>query len=508
MSIAARSTAIAAAALVAVSLITVPPAVSSAAALTVEPTRSDFDGDGLDDVATNGPAPGLGAVAVRYTGTGSTDVLSSPANDAPGDEFSDTNTFGYALAAGDFDGDGLDDLAVGDMAESIGTTSGAGGVWVFWGGPTGLMSSGRNPAHLHQDTPGIPGVREEGDAFGWSLAAGELTGDGRADLVVGSPGETVGSTFEAGMMTFIPGAVGGFDPLNSRNYTQATPGVGGTPERGDHFGATMAIGDVTGDGRRDLAVTTADENLFGMVHLLLGTADGPVGTGSTAVMGTSLTPGPAQALGLSLAIADVTGDGRSEVIAGAPVTEMGSGFVGAVAILRGTPTGIAVRGYQLISQSTKGVPGTSEDDDGFGWSVAAADISGDGKAEIFVGVPGEGIGAHRDAGMYVVLRGTSTGATGTGSFSVAQGAANVPGGPESGDVFGESLSLLQIDADGRPDLVIGASGENIGASAEAGYVGTLITGANGRPAVGSGYFTGQDFTLETEPLKFIGRPIA
>jgi hypothetical protein len=488
-------------------LVTLPPAISSVGAATVAPTRSDFDGDGLDDVATHAPVPGLGAVAVRYTGTGGTDVLSSPANETPGGEASESNTFGDALAAGDFDGDGMDDLAVGDAAERN-PLGGGGGVWVFWGGPTGLTSSGRSPAHLHQDTPGIPGVREDPDGFGWSLAAGDLTGDGRADLVVGSPFETVGSTVEAGMVTFIPGTVGGFDPSRSRNFTQATAGVGGTPERGDHFGTTMAIGDVTGDGPRDLAVTTSDENLFGMVQLLRGTADGPVGTGSTGVLGTSLTPGPAQALGFSLAIADVTGDGRSEVIAGAPITEIGSGLVGAVAILRGTSTGIAVRGYQLISQSTRGVPDTSEEDDGFGSAVAAADITGDGKAEIFVGVAGEDLGRHVDAGMYVVLRGSSTGATGTGSFSIAQGAPNVPGGPESGDVFGDSMSLLQIDRDGRPDLVIGAEGENIGASAESGYVAMLITGANGRPAVGSSYFTGQDFTIGADPLEQIGWPIA
>jgi hypothetical protein len=310
------------------------------------------------------------------------------------------------------------------------------------------------------------------------------------------------------MVTFIPGAVGGLDPLRSRNYTQATPGVGGAPERADLFGRTMAVGDVTGDGVGDLAVSTPDENVFGMVQVLRGTADGPVGTGSTAVMGASLTPGPAQKLGSSLAIADVTGDGRGEVIAGAPWTQIGRGLVGAVAILRGTPTGIAVRGYQLISQSTSGVPGNSEEGDSFGSEVAAADITGDGRAEVFVGVAGEDLGVRRDAGMYVVLRGSSSGATGTGSFSVAQDAANVPGEVEAGDVFGQSLSLLQIDRDGRPDLVVGAVGENTGPRAETGYVAMLITGANGRPATGSRSFTAQAFTWGTDPLEKIGRPIA
>jgi hypothetical protein len=505
----ARSTtAIAAFALTAVSLVAVPPVVSSAAAATVTPTRSDFDGDGLDDVATQ--RQGGGVVVVRFTGTGATTVLSSPADDdVPGGTHRG-GQFGYALAAGDFDGDGMDDLAVGDASEYvIGTTAwNMGGVWVFWGGPTGLTFTGRIPTHLHQDTPGVPGLRERNDAFGWSMTAGDLTGDGRADLVVGAPFEALGSAYDAGMVTFIPGADGGFDPLRSRNYTQSTPGVGGAPERGDNFGYTMAVGDVTGDGRRDLAITTSSENLVGMVQVLPGTADGPVGTGSTGVMGTSLTPGPAYALGHSLAIADVSGDGLGEVIAGAPRTLAGRHTAGAVAILRGTPTGIAVRGSQLIGQSTSGVPGNSEDGDAFGWHVAAADITGDGKAEVFVGVGSEDLGARRDAGMYVVLRGTSSGASGAGSFSVAQDAANVPGEVEAGDLFGESLSLLQIDRDGRPDLVVGAVGEKTGLSAETGYVAMLITGANGRPAVGSRSFTAQAFTWGTEPLERIGDTIA
>jgi hypothetical protein len=505
VSVTARSTIAVAVAAMAASLLTMPPVAASVAGVAVAPTRADFDGDGLDDVATNAPTPGV--VTVRYTGTGGTAVLGSPAAELPGGEVSNSNTFGYALAAGDFDGDGSDDLAVGDMSESIGTLWDAGGVWVFWGGPFGL-ESGRHPVHLHQDTPGIGGAREGHDAFGWSLAAGDLTGDGRADLVVGAPFETLGSAYEAGMVTFIPGAAGGFDPVRSRNYTQSTPGVSGAPERADLFGRTLAVGDVTGDGRGDLAVATPDENVFGMVQVLRGTVDGPVGTGSSAVMGASLTPGPAQKLGTSLAIADVTGDGRGEVIAGAPWTQMGTGLVGAVAILRGTSTGIAVRGYQLISQSTNGVPGNNEEGDAFGSEVAAADISGDGRAEVFVGVAGEDLGTRRHAGMYIVLRGTSTGATGSGSFSVAQDTANVPGAVEAGDGFGQSMSLLQIDRDGRPDLVIGAVGENTGPTAETGYVATLITGANGRPAVGSRSFTAQAFTWGTDPLEKIGRPIA
>lgn len=101
-----------------------------------------------------------------------------------------------ALAAGDFDGDGNDDLALGECREiadeNIDDPCGpeefakSGGIHVHYGsGPDG--SFGYRAQTLGQDTVGVPGVAETGDRFGASLAVADVNRDGRDDLVAACP---------------------------------------------------------------------------------------------------------------------------------------------------------------------------------------------------------------------------------------------------------------------------------------------------------------------------------
>jgi hypothetical protein len=135
----------------------------------------DFDGDGEHDLAAGSPdrsggdvEPGVGAVSVFRGQPG------GPSGDARW-VFEGTETsasLGAALAAGDFDGDGFDDLAAGAPGASVG----GGRVSLFLGGPSGL--------------PHAPDLVEEGVPFaslGGSLAGADFDGDGLADLAVGAP---------------------------------------------------------------------------------------------------------------------------------------------------------------------------------------------------------------------------------------------------------------------------------------------------------------------------------
>jgi hypothetical protein len=115
--------------------------------------------------------------------------------------------FGHALAAGDFNNDGRDDLAVGVPNEDIGLVLDAGAVHIIFGSASRLVSTGN--LFRHQDSLGLNNanpetVAEVGDNFGSALAAGDFNGNNRDDLAIGVPEETIGPvTFGAGMIKLL-----------------------------------------------------------------------------------------------------------------------------------------------------------------------------------------------------------------------------------------------------------------------------------------------------------------
>ena len=110
----------------------------------------------------------------------------------------------------------------------------------------------------HQNSPLISGTASPGDSFGSALASGDYNCDGRADLAIGVPGEARGSTLESGVVHVLEGGPGGLTGVGSVKLSQASPGVAGSPEWGDSFGAALAVGDFNGNGRVDLAVGVRD----------------------------------------------------------------------------------------------------------------------------------------------------------------------------------------------------------------------------------------------------------
>jgi len=106
------------------------------------------------------------------------------------------------------------------------------------------------------------------------------------------------------------------------------------------------------------------------------------------------------------------------------------------------------------------VPGADEEDDLFGSAVDVGDINGDTYADVVVGAWGEDIGSARNAGAVTVLFGSATGLKTTGAKTYNQNTSGVPGTAESGDAFGMSVRLLDLDKTGKADLVTGAGYEN------------------------------------------------
>ena len=176
-----------------------------------EKVYGDFNGDGKDDVAIGVPLEDVdmgattiidaGAVNVLY---GSSNGLSATSRD-PDQIWTQSTTdvndvpeegdrFGSFLSAGDFNGDGFDDLAIGVTQEDVdtgrGTIGEAGAINVLYGSSNGLSATSSRPDQFWtQDSPDVNDVPEEGDLFGSSLSAGDFNGDGKDDLAIGVPGE-------------------------------------------------------------------------------------------------------------------------------------------------------------------------------------------------------------------------------------------------------------------------------------------------------------------------------
>jgi FG-GAP repeat protein len=402
----------------------------------------DFNGDGDTDLAIAAPDEdnSLGVVHVLH---GSPSGLTASGNqlwsqNSPGiagtaEAF---DLFGAALAAGDFNGDGTADLAIGVPGED----NNLGIVHVLHGSTAGLTATGSQL--WSQNSPGIADTAESGDLFGAALAAGAFNGDGRADLAVGVPGE---DNF-VGVVHVLYGSQGGLTATGNQLWSQNSAGIAGTAEARDGFGISLTAGDFNGDGAADLAVgASGEDNFVGVVHVLYGSPGGLTATGnqlwsqnSSGVAGTAESD---DFFGDSLAAGDFNGDGAADLAIGAPGED---NFVGVVHVLYGSTGGLTASGNQLWSQDSPGIAGTAEADDFFGDSLAAGDFNGDGAADLAVGAPGE----DNAVGVVHVLYGSQGGLTATGNQLWSQNSPGIAGTAEPGDGFGGALAAGPLSTAG------------------------------------------------------------
>ncbi|GHH76940.1 hypothetical protein GCM10018793_24010 [Streptomyces sulfonofaciens] len=269
--------------------------LSSTGTLTHEDaTSGDFDRDGYQDVAlTYLDASGTGHL-VWFRGSAA-GLVQAGALGVPG---------GRSVAAGDINGNGFDDLVVGQPYTAESGAHSGGQITVLPDSATGPAATGART--VHQDTSGVPGSAEAGDAMGASVAVGDVDLDGYADVLTGLPGEDItrdgAARTDAGSTVLLKGTASGVTGTGAQALTQDTAGMPGVSESGDHHGSSVLLADLSGYGRTDLAIGAEGEDAGNGVVAALGSGSAGIDVAGADLMGRGTLGAPAGAhLGQTLA---------------------------------------------------------------------------------------------------------------------------------------------------------------------------------------------------------------
>ena len=336
---------------------------------------------------------------------------------------------GASLASGDFDRDGRADLALGvPMLERFRSRF-RGAVAIVYGGRrlpgrTTLLRDPRPESRL---------------LLGHYLVAGDLRRDGFADLVLGLPEIEV-----------LPGGKGGLSMDDG--FPIARPPGG---DSGDST-SSFAFGDTTRGGGPELFEGAPGSDIHYAPEYpghLIGAFDRARQARSVAE---DMRGGPD-----SLAIGDVDGDGYRDLVAGIRHNffrdEDEPCSPGAVQIWRGSRDGLAEVPLTL-TQDSPGVPGANEECDAFGASVQVGKLDADRYADIVVGAPWDdepGADTYQQAGRVTIIRGGRRGYDRRGNRAFGFSTRGVPGSVSRDDaLFGLSTSLLDFNGDRRLDLAV------------------------------------------------------
>ncbi|MEA3207271.1 MAG: hypothetical protein QOE70_328 [Chthoniobacter sp.] len=436
----------------------------------------DLNNDGFDDFIVGAPAASAhGAnTGAAYVIFGGADGYSSPfdpatltgangfiiegeaAGDAAGSSLS---------AAGDVNGDGIDDLIIGAPGPLAGGTQ-AGAAYVIFGQDSFLQT-------LKLSTvSNAVGFKIQGEApgnhFGVSVSAADLNDDGKADVIVGADlaGGSGAAYVVFGTATLYASPIS----ASSLNGTNGFKIVG--EANGDHFGGSVrGTADFNGDMIAD-AIIGADLASHPV-------SNSPVASGSAYVLfgrATFTTPLPAASLtgsngliiqgeqandrfGASVSASDLNNDGLVDVIIGASNAVGQVAGTGAAYVVFGTPTAFPapLPAGTLNGNNGFKIRGVTSGDL-FGFSVnTAGDLNGDNIADLIIGGPG---GSANPGKSYVIFGHTGaytpfvsvSGLSGSDGFTII-GA--------TGEKAGASVSAAgDIDGDNIDDLIVGAPGSS------------------------------------------------
>jgi hypothetical protein len=484
----------------------------------------DFNKDGKKDLVVGVPGEdgGVGAVQVFYGGsTGlrtNNDQIIRQTDFCSGSAGGAASGFGEAVAAGDFNGDGATDLAVGAPDYDSYATADSGLVFIFFGHPGGFNPTADCQIFSETGTITASDGGEVGDHFGASLAAGNFGGSAHADLAAGFPDEDHPGGTSAGAVGVVYGSPAGLtvpftseDPANTDTGPQFWTQTGSleeVSEAGDNFGRVLDAGNLGRSNQADLVIGVPGESVgvtagAGAVNIVYGSSDGL--TNLKDQIWTQDSEGvqdvseESDGFGSALAIGNFGKGGKNDLAVDVFFEDGLKAFVpGAVAVLYGTSAGIRANGNQLWSQDSPGIPDAGEVLDLWGFSLAAGNVGKSGEADLIVGTPLETPGSTNFgtvcpgprgcAGQITVIYGSSGGLKSAGAKVFNQNSSGVADSAEAGDEFGLAVAAGNYGKSSQADVVIGVPLEDIGATNAAGVIHELFGAAGGLTGNGDKLF--------------------
>ncbi|MGB0133703.1 integrin alpha [Dokdonella sp.] len=384
----------------------------------------DLNGDGYADVVVGAPnyeqsQTDEGAARIYHGSADGLNVLEVA-------RFRGQQAFaklGQSVAGGaDVNGDGFSDLLLGVPAYDAGQTD-EGAVFVYRGGV----------GELDDSADALLEVDQHSVSLGWSVAgAGDVNGDGFADVIVGAPYFDAGEVDEGAAFVYLGGA-NGLNTLVDVVRLESN-------QAGARFGHSVAsAGDVNGDGYTDLIVGAPRYDTLsvdaGAMFVFLGGS-----SGIEAIAHTQIQSNQFEAyFGSSVAGAgDINGDGFADVIIGAEAYDFGQTDEGAAFVYLGSASGVVDQSVRLESNQVGAMMGRSV--------AGAGDVNGDGFADVIVGVPRYNNG-QTDEGVALIYLG--------GAFAPIP--ATLLEANQASAFFGTSVAGAgDVNGDGYADVIVGA----------------------------------------------------